>query len=93
MTAPYIVTTQVRVTATFRDIAGALANPTAVVCTVKKPDGTTSTPANANAGTGIYTADITLDSPGTWYIEFQGTGAVIAASDEAITVRSSYVDG
>jgi hypothetical protein len=88
----YIVQTQIRVTATFRNLAGALTNPTAVTCTVKKPDGTTATATPASSSTGVYTADITLDAPGTWYVEWQGTGAVIAAGDAALNVRSSYVD-
>lgn len=92
MTAPYIVTTQIRVTATFRTLAGALSNTTAVA-TVKAPDGTASTPAVTNDSTGVYHADVTLDQAGTWYIEWQGSGTVIAAADQAISVRASYVDG
>ena len=92
MTLPYIVTTQIRSTATFRTLAGALSNTTAV-CSVKAPDGTTSAPAVVNDSTGVYHADITLDSAGTWYIEWQGSVTVIAAGDVAIPVRASYVDG
>ena len=91
MSAPYIVTTQIRTTATFRTLAGALSNTTAV-CSVKAPDGTISTPSVTNDSTGVYSADVTLDQAGTWYIEWQGTVTVIAAGDTAIRVRSSYVD-
>lgn len=89
----YIVTTQVRLTGTFRDLAGVLANPTAVVCTVEAPDGTTSTPSVTNSGTGIYYADVTLSQAGTWKVEWQGTGALIVAGDEVVEARASYVDG
>ena len=92
MPAPYIVTTQIRVTATFRTLAGALSDTTAV-CTVKRPDATTTTPTVVNDSTGVYHADITLDQAGTWYIEWQGSVTVIAAGDTAISVRASYVDG
>lgn len=92
MTAPYIVTTQIRTTATFRTLAGALSDTTAV-CSVKAPDGTTSTPSVTHDSTGVYSADVTLDQAGTWYIEWQGSGTVIAAGDTAIAVRASYVDG
>lgn len=92
MSAPYIVTTQIRTTATFRTLLGALSNTTAV-CSVKAPDGTVSTPSVTNDSTGVYHADVTLDQAGTWYVEWQGSGTVIAASDTAIAVRQSYVDG
>lgn len=88
----YIATTQVRTTATFRNLAGAVANPTTVVCTVKAPDGATSTPSVTNSGTGIYYADVTLNQAGIWSVEWQGTGALIAAGDTALTARESYVD-
>ena len=91
MSAPYIVTTQIRTTATFRTLAGALSNTTAV-CSVKAPNGTISTPSVTNDSTGVYSADVTLDQAGTWYIEWQGSVTVIAAGDTAIRVRSSYVD-
>ena len=91
MITPYVVTTQIRVTATFRTLADVLSNTTAV-CTVKKPDGTAATPSVVNDSTGVYHADITLDQAGTWYIEWQGTVTVIAAGDVAIVARASYVD-
>jgi len=66
--------------ATFRTLAGALSNTTAV-CTVKAPDGTISTPGVTNDSIGVYHADVTLDQVGTWYVEWQGSGTVIAAGD------------
>lgn len=92
MAEPYVVTTQIRVTGTFRSLAGALADTTAV-CTVKAPDGTITTPSVVHDSTGVYHADITLDQAGMWYIEWQGTVTVIAAGDVAISVRRSFVDG
>jgi hypothetical protein len=89
----YIVSTRIRSTATFVNVAGANADPTAVVCTVKNPAGTTSTPSVTNSATGIYYADITLDAVGRWLIEWQGTGALIAAGDADVYARASYVDG
>jgi hypothetical protein len=87
----YIVTTQIRATATFRTPDGSLSNTTAV-CTVKAPDGTTTTPSVTNDSTGVYHADITLDQAGSWRIEWQGSVTVIAAGDAAVNVRKSYVD-
>lgn len=88
----YLVTTKIRITATFRDLAGTLTNPTTVVCTVKNPAGVLATPIPTNSGTGIYYADVTLDADGTWTIEWQATGNLIVAGDDWFLVRLSYVD-
>ena len=88
----YLISTTVRVTATFKNLAGTNADPTSVVCTVKDPGGATTTPSVTPGATGIYYADITLDEVGTWYVEWQGTGALVVAGDTALTVRSTYVD-
>lgn len=88
-----VVTTTVRVTGTFRDLAGALADPTAAVLTVKAPSGDLITPAVTRASLGIYYADVTLDQPGAWAYEWQGTGALVAAGDGTIYARASAVDG
>lgn len=91
MAAPYIVTTQIRSTATFRNLAGALADTTAV-CSVKAPDGTASSPSVTHDSTGVYSADITLNQAGAWRIEWQGSVTVIAADDTVVYARSSAVD-
>lgn len=88
----YVVTTEVRVTATYTDLAGATANPTSVVCIVEAPDGTTTTPGVTNSAAGVYYSDVTLDQAGRWKVEFQGTGAIVAAGDVTITARASAVD-
>lgn len=88
----YVVTTQVRVMATFANLAGTPTNPTAVACTVEAPDGTTTTPSVTSSGSGVYYVDLTLDQAGTWLVEWQGTGAVIAAADQVIYARASKVD-
>lgn len=88
----YVTQTRIRTRATFQDIAGADTNPTTVVCTVKAPDGTTSTPSVTRTATGVYVADVTLSSAGSWRIEWQGTGALVAAGDTVIEARNSWVD-
>jgi hypothetical protein len=86
----YDVGDQVRVTATFTSLTGALTDATAV-CTVKHPDGTLTTPAVTHGTTGVYTADIPIDAQGAWWYRFVGTGAVIAASEETFFVRTRVV--
>lgn len=59
----------VRLSATFRDDAGAFSDPTTVVLKVKKPDGTTSTFTYALAqitkdSVGNYHKDIAVDQSG-----------------------------
>lgn len=88
----YVVQTRIRTRATFQDIAGTDTNPTTVVCTVRAPDGTTSTPSVTRTATGVYIADVTLSAAGSWRIEWQGTGALIAAGDTIVEARESWVD-
>lgn len=92
--ADLVVTTRVRLVATFRDEDGQLANPTTVVWSVRKPDGTLVDPAptGTNPSTGIYHLVLTLDAPGRWKVEVQGAGAVIVAGDFVVNARLSVVD-
>jgi hypothetical protein len=77
----------VRATVTFKDLDGALANPTVVVAKLKDPAGVITTLATTHPSTGVYYADITLTAPGKWYLRFAGTGAVIAAQEFPLRVR------
>lgn len=86
----YDVGDQVRLTGTFTNSNGAAANTTAV-CTVRKPDGTTSTPSVTDGATGVYTADVTLDQAGRWRYRWSGTGDVIAAGEDSFDVRRRRV--
>lgn len=80
-----------RLEATFRDATGALADTT-VVLTVKKPDGTTSTPAvGSPVSTGLYRVDVAIDQPGVWVYRFAGTGAVTSVEEGRLYVRRSGV--
>jgi uncharacterized protein YfaS (alpha-2-macroglobulin family) len=83
----YDVGDGVRATVTFRDLDGALANPTDVVAKLKNPAGTVTTIATSHPSTGVYYADFTLTTPGAWWVRFEGTGAVIAAQEFPLRVR------
>jgi VCBS repeat-containing protein len=87
----YVRGQAVRLTGTFRDITGTLANPTTVTLTVARPDGTN--PATApltSVSTGVYAFDLTLDAEGTWAYRWAGTGAVVAATEGAMYVRTDF---
>lgn len=66
-------------TLTVRDLTGALVNAATCVLTITRPDGSTSTPAVTNSGTGQYYADYTTAAPGlhkaAWVTTVPGTAA------------------
>jgi len=81
----------VTVTGTFRNAAGALANPTAVTLRVRAPDGTTTLVAHTVVSTGIYTADILPNQAGAWYYRWLATGVGAADQWGSISVRRTRV--
>jgi hypothetical protein len=83
----YDVGDGVRATVEFRNLAGALANPTSVVAKLKNPAGTVTTLAWSHPSTGLYYVDFTFTAPGTWWLRFEGTGTVVAAQEFAMRVR------
>ena len=82
---------RVRITATFTDLAGAVADPTTVALTVKAPDGTLTSPSNSKDSTGVYHADVNPDASGTWWYRWTGTGALVAAEEGTFSVRQRQV--
>ena len=93
----YNVGDQVRLTATFTDSVGAVADPTTVTCLVRRryqyPTVTTTTytyPATVTkSGTGVYYVDVTPDTEGIWDYRWVATGTVIAAEESAFNVPNS----
>lgn len=77
----YGVGARVRIDAEFRDLDGALTDPTTITVTFWDPSGnaTTSTSSWTNSSVGVYYLDLTTDEDGTWYYKWVGAGAVIAA--------------
>ncbi len=73
----YLVGRRVTLSTEVRNLAGALADTT-MALTMTKPDGTTLTPAPTitHPSLGVYSADVTLDTPGDWLRLWTGTGAV-----------------
>ncbi len=62
-------------TITVRNSSGVAANAGAVTCTITQPDGTSSTPAVSNTGTGTYSAGFTPTQAGRHLIRWVATGA------------------
>lgn len=77
----------------FKNAAGVLTSPTTVVLTVRKPDGTTATPAVTNPTVGRHESIIVLDQHGRWDFHWQGTGAVQAAHRAYAIVERSRALG
>ena len=95
--ADIVANTRVRVTATFRNLDGDLADPTTVEWAATH-DGVLVDLEDAdldavedNPSTGVYTLTLTLTA-GKWAFEAQGTGDLVVAGDVTQRVRLSAVD-
>jgi hypothetical protein len=86
---------QVRVSATFKNIAGTATDPTTVVAKIKDPSGNVSTYTYGTDAelikdaTGMYHIDVDIDERGLWYYRWEATGAVKTAEESTFTVRQS----
>lgn len=87
-----------RLTVTFTDLNGTATNPSAVQLKIRTPDGTTTTLATSdspnpftNSATGVYYYDYTYSQEGRHFIEWTGTGALVAAAAGERWVRRSNV--
>jgi hypothetical protein len=92
--AEYDIGTAVTLTATFRNDDGALADPTAVTITVKKPSGTTDVytgGALTHPSTGVYEVVVTPTESGNWRWKAVGTGAVTVAEQDVFQVARDRV--
>lgn len=86
---------QVRLTVTFRDLAGVLTNPLAVTFTLRK--GETGTPVVKTladltfVSLGTYYLDVTLDEEGVWTVASKSTAGVITGVEKELYVRDSVL--
>jgi hypothetical protein len=76
-----------------RDSGGVLVptDPTTVVCSVKAPNGTVTTPAPVKDTTGVYHVDVDVTLSGTYHYRWEGTGAAQGAEEGRFYVRPSGV--
>ena len=93
MSNSYVYNTGVRITGSFTS-SGAPTDPTTVTLKIKTPAGiiTSYTYASGEvtkSGTGEYYKDFVLNQSGTWYYYWQGTGAVVAADEEWLSVKDT----
>lgn len=83
---------QVILTITFTSRAtGQLVDPTVATCKVRKPDGTSTTPATTRVSQGIYTALFIPDQSGEHWYNGVGTGAAIGVAERAFVVEPQHV--
>jgi len=73
-------------------LTGALADPTVVTCRTRDPARTAVVYAGVavtRVSLGVYSVTINPVLPGIWYYRFEGTGAVIAATEYKFEVKPS----
>jgi hypothetical protein len=93
----YNVGDQIRLEASFTNIAGTPTDPTTVTCIVKRryqlPPVASTTytyPATiTKTGTGEYYVDVTPDNEGIWDYRWVATGTIVAAEESAFNVPNS----
>ena len=93
----YDVGDLVRVSAVFKNAAGAEADPTAVSFKFRKPDGVVTTWGVAvnqivKDSDGNFHADLNITVKGVWIYKFIGTGAVQAVEEASLVVRPSLIE-
>ena len=85
MSVAVTLNTAVILTVTFTDaLTGAATDPTTVICEVKDPNNTVTTPATSKTSTGVYTATFTVATAGTWTAIMRGTGALVKQTDDFV---------
>ncbi len=67
--------------------SGALTDAT-VSLSVTAPDGTTSAPSVTHAGTGVYSATVSVSQSGTWFYTWTVSGAVTAVDSGQFTAAN-----
>lgn len=88
----YLIGDLARLTVTFRDLEGALVDPTTVTLTIQDPANVETTPGSiVNDSTGVYHYDLNLTAAGTWFYRWTGTGAAQAAQEGQITVDQTVL--
>ena len=96
MSFPYGST--LKLTATFKNAAGQIADPTTITVSTKAPGANGDVviksylvdPEVVRDGVGVYSYEVTLSTGGTWTCRFVGTGTVKAASfDYVIEIERS----
>lgn len=82
----------ITLTGTFTNAGGTATDPTTITLKVKKPGTALATYTYAlsqvtKTSTGVYTRNTSLDTVGTWWYRWEGTGTVEAAVEGWFEVR------
>lgn len=94
--AVYVLGDQAKRAVAFTDPDGAPADPTTVVYTARKPDGTTLELTGGSVvhdGTGSYHVLVTVDQAGDWQEKFAGSGTVVQTRESWFYVRPDVTAG
>lgn len=94
MATIYDIGDQPTITATIRNAAGVLADPTTVAVKFIDPSGNQTTGSNATSeSTGVWTWTFpsALDESGTWTVKFFASGDVVAAEEIRVLARQTEV--
>jgi hypothetical protein len=83
---PFLLGSSVPLVTTIADPDGAPINPTTIVLTITRPDGTVDTPTPTNTQTGTYAVDYTPAEAGLYSVRWVTTGPALALTD-VIDVR------
>lgn len=91
--------TRIRSTATFTNAASANTDPDTVTVKYRVGTGTVTSKVYGTdvevvkSATGIFYIDLDVGtSDGTWYVRWEGTGAVVAATETSFGVKQSQFD-
>jgi hypothetical protein len=82
----YQVGQRVGCSATFTNELDQPADPSSVVVTVMRPDGTVVALTPSNPAVGLWTARYNIDQPGRHYYSFKGSGFITAERESHFDV-------
>lgn len=94
--AIYDINQSVRLTGSFT-VSDVATDPTTVTFDYRKPGGTQATwtygtdAEVVKSSTGVYYVDLTLDTAGEWYYQWNGAGTVVATGSGRVYVRRDTV--
>jgi len=89
MPTSYQIGDRVELRVTFRNAAGALADPTTATIMVRTPAGVESSNTPTKEAVGVYSHQLTLTQSGTYFYRGKGVGAVVAAAEGRFAVAAS----
>jgi hypothetical protein len=87
----YLLGNVIRLSVSFKDLAGVAADPTTVVLTVKRRTSTNETLTPTKDSVGNYHYDYTPAAAGAYFYRFNGTGALVAATQGQFTIDDPQI--